>query len=397
MIMVEKIVVAPNEVRGYGNIVDNDKDKSDLCFYNSFVNADTDLIDGIRIGIMRMIYQDPNLFFSFHQLEKYLYVNSDDMTLSFDSTNKCLVFDDTTESFSLGFDSENKVLYIGEIGEHDYSIAFSQSSYTAVGGSATLEITLLDSNVPVQGASVTVTGSDSSSYTGITNSNGIANVTVSNVSGTVTFTGSYSNVSATCTVTAQSYLFYDACDSSAGLSNYGSSECVRGSTAVMSMSYDSSENAYAVSGSGNWHAYTPIPALNDEDEYTISIEVKTQNNNFNNIGLFLDNRNDTTSYGLCFSMSSYSNEFYSRQYRLSSDGTSYITTVSLDPNTWYRIEYTVDGSSLTGKIYDMNDNLLATKNVTLSVSNKSMGIFMFCESGTTNSKGWVRNIKAESL
>ena len=199
------------------------------------------------------------------------------------------------------------------------------------------------------------------------------------------------------TPTPSTVLFEDACDSASGLSNYGSSECVRGSTATMSMSYDSSENAYAVSGSGNWHAYIPIPALNDKDEYTISMEVKGQSYNFNNIGLFLDNRNDTTSYGLCASISVNSNEFYIRQYRLSSDGTSYINSVSLSGNTWYRIEYTVNGSSLNAKLYNMSDTLLASQDVTLDVSNKSMGIFMFCEAGTTNSKGWVRNIKAESL
>ena len=278
-----------------------------------------------------------------------------------------------------------------------YHIGFSEDSYVAVGGSATLEVYLQSNYQPLSGATVTVTGSDSSLYTGITNRSGIVQITVTNVTGTTTFTATQQNVNDTCTVTGTSYLFYDACDSSAGLSNYGSSECVRGSDAVMTMSYNSTENAYEVSGSGNWHAYTPIPALNDEDEYTISIDVKGQDYNYNNIGLFLDNRNDTTSYGLCFSISNKSNEFYSRQYRLSSDGTSYITSVSLSANTWYRIEYTVNGSSLTGKLYDMDNNLLATKAVTLSVNNKSMGIFMFCEGGTTNSKGWVRNIQAEAL
>lgn len=44
--------------------------------------------------------------------------------------------------------------------------------------------------------------------TGLTDSTGVATVTVS-VSAETTFTASYSNVSATCTVVVQSYLFYD--------------------------------------------------------------------------------------------------------------------------------------------------------------------------------------------
>ena len=90
-----------------------------------------------------------------------------------------------------------------------YHIEFSEASYVAVGGSATLEVMLQSNYAPLSGATVTVTGSDSSLYTGITNSNGVANVTVENVSGTVNFTCSYQNVSATCVVNGSSYLFRD--------------------------------------------------------------------------------------------------------------------------------------------------------------------------------------------
>lgn len=84
-----------------------------------------------------------------------------------------------------------------------YHIEFSESSYTASGGSATLEVTLQQNYAPLSGATVSVTGSDSSSYTGTTNSQGIAEVTVTNVSAETTFTATYSNATATCTVTVQ--------------------------------------------------------------------------------------------------------------------------------------------------------------------------------------------------
>ena len=81
----------------------------------------------------------------------------------------------------------NKILDI-QTGGSCYHIKFSEASYTAIGGSATLEIYLQENYAPKSGASITVTGSDGSVYNGITNSQGIASVTVSNVSTATTFT-----------------------------------------------------------------------------------------------------------------------------------------------------------------------------------------------------------------
>lgn len=281
---------------------------------------------------------------------------------------------------------------------HSYSLAFSQSSYVATGGSATLEMTLLEDNVAKTGASITVTGTDNSTYTATTNSNGVASVTVTGINASTVFTATYQGATATCTVTVQTYLFYDACDSSSGLSQYGASECVRGSNASITMSYDSTENAYKVQGSGNYHAFIPIPALDDEDEYTIEAEFKGQNTRFNVVGFFLDNRNDTTSYGLDYALDVYDKYFHSRLYRLSSDGREESTTVSsLTGGTWYKIKYEVNGSTLTGTLYDSSNNQLATKTRTQDISNKRMGLFLFCEGGTTTSKGYVKEIKAEPI
>ena len=97
------------------------------------------------------------------------------------------------------------------VNNHSYSLAFSAASYVATGGSATLECTLLDNNVPVEGATISVSGSDSSLYTGLTDSTGVASVTVTGLTATATFTCSYQGVSDTCTVTVDpSYLFYDS-------------------------------------------------------------------------------------------------------------------------------------------------------------------------------------------
>jgi len=88
---------------------------------------------------------------------------------------------------------------IGDIDRNSYHIEFNSSSYEASGGSATISCTLQENYAVKSGATVTFTGSDSSSYTGITNSNGVATCTVS-VSADTTFTCSYGNVSDTCTV-----------------------------------------------------------------------------------------------------------------------------------------------------------------------------------------------------
>ena len=67
--MVERIVVNPQEVRGLGNVVNDEKTKQDVDVFNSYVTTESDLIDGIRIGIMRMTYNDPNLLFSFRLVQ----------------------------------------------------------------------------------------------------------------------------------------------------------------------------------------------------------------------------------------------------------------------------------------------------------------------------------------
>ena len=123
-----------------------------------------------------------------------------------------------------------KILDISGGGGSCYHIEFSEASYTAVGGSATLEIFLQENYAPKSGATVTVSGSDSSSYTGLTNNDGIAQVTVSNISGTVSFTCSYSNVSAQCTVVGSSVIWED--DFSTGLSSNWVSVGKNGSVSV---------------------------------------------------------------------------------------------------------------------------------------------------------------------
>ena len=164
------------------------------------------------------------------------------------------------------------------------------------------------------------------------------------------------------------------------------------------MTYDSSMNAYALDGTGNYHAMIPISTFNDLDSYTIEADIKTQNNQFNCIGFFIDNRNDTTSYGQAYYLTIYAKEWIRRLYRVSSDGAYNTTKIStLSADNWYHIKLTVDGNSYTGELYDMQGNLLKSDSTSYTINNKALGLFLFCERGTGLSTCWIKNIKAESL
>ena len=100
-----------------------------------------------------------------------------------------------------------------------YKVTFDNASYTTT-GSVTVSVTVLKNYSACVGETVTFTSSTSTTTTATTNSSGVATATIS-FSGSTTLTASIGGASDTATVTVQSYLFYDPCDSSSGLTNYG--------------------------------------------------------------------------------------------------------------------------------------------------------------------------------
>ena len=290
------------------------------------------------------------------------------------------------------------------VNNHSYSLAFSAASYVATGGSATLECTLLDNNVPVEGATISVSGSDSSLYSGITNSNGIATVTVTGLTATATFTCTYQNVSDTATVTVQTYIFYDDCSSSAGLSNYGSSVLVRGTNAVASIAYDTTNNCYVLTGTGQYHAEIPIPVLNDEDGFYLSADFICTYNSYNNsVGFAIKDYNNTSITSTACTIRGYSSGLaLCGDFKVSSDQGYWVDNETLGKNTrqnWINIRIEINGQNLTVKYTDVATNtLLKTYTHTLaSMSHPGVGLFLMCERGTTVSKCYVKNIKAEYI
>lgn len=106
---------------------------------------------------------------------------------------------------------------------HDCTdIMFSQASYTADSdGDVTLEVSLVNDDVAVPNATVSLTDG-TSVYTGITNQNGVAEFSLTGLSTSATYTCSYSNVTDTCTVTVTvpTYVFYDTGVSGTANTNY---------------------------------------------------------------------------------------------------------------------------------------------------------------------------------
>ena len=110
-----------------------------------------------------------------------------------------------------------------------YHIEFEQSSYIAVGGSATVSVYLQSNYAPLSGATVSITGSDGSSYTCITNSEGVGTCTVSGLSSSTQFTASYSNVSDTASVTPRVYYLNDDASSDNSSTLFGTYDALRNS------------------------------------------------------------------------------------------------------------------------------------------------------------------------
>jgi len=292
-----------------------------------------------------------------------------------------------------------KILDI-QTGGSCYHIEFSEASYTAIGGSATLEIYLQENYVPKSGATVTVTGSDSSVYTATTNSSGVASVTVTGISASTVFTATYQGATATCTVTVPSYLFYDIPDSDRSSEYTNASIQTSSKTNYLPLTYNS--NGYyiikATSNEGNHYAKW-ITALDGLDNIRFSCEVSTNSfSGTNRFGIIIGDANDYKSERYHISNKTLEHK---KQSPTTSDATIDSHTLSLTANAWYKMEYIVQGTSFTFTISDMNDTVLHTNtgtfdsSVITSSTTKRYGLY-YLNYGSSYQK-MFRNIKAEAL
>ena len=286
----------------------------------------------------------------------------------------------------------NKVLDIQTGGGSCYHIEFDSDSYIAVGGACTITCTLQQNYAPLPNVTVSLTDGGSV-YSSITNSLGVATFNLTGLTTSATYTCTYSNVSDTCTVTVQSYLFYDACDSADGLSNYGTPVGVGSTISTNYTSYNSTENAYDVRTNGDW-GMIPITAMTGQDNYKISMLVKTRSNNGANRGGFGFLASDSTNVFPCWKIEGNG----ACNYTLKQGSSEPNTKVCDTPNaqrTWYKIELIKTGTSYTCNVYDSNDTLLGTHTTTVDLgSSVRCGLYRV---GGSSYGAYVKEIKAEPI
>ena len=327
--MVEKIIINPNEVRGYGNIMSSHT-SSDYELVDCTISSGTDTVNGASATVYTL-----------------------------------------TPTAS-----------------HSYSLSFSSSSYTASGGSAEVSVTLTDNSVAVSGATVTFTGG-TSTVTSTTNSSGVATATIS-VTQTSTITATYGSATDTCTITVgPSYLFYDDCSSSSGLSNYGTAILLEGGSAT-TMTYDSTENAYKITTPDLKSKCIPITELTDVDNFKFEADIKP----VSRFGMGFSVSGGTGN-GCVIGFSADSDNLYGWKYTNGNFGTLFSDVGGLVDTGYLHITVTVEGTSLDVSITDTN-NTTKTKTATLpSYSTRYVGIGL--GSGTSNHYGYIKNIKVASL
>lgn len=130
---------------------------------------------------------------------------------------------------------------------HYYLITFGQSEYTTYDGSCTVTATLTEDGVAMPYVELHLVSGDMT-YATLTDENGVATFNLQNLqTGTETWTCTYGNATATCTVTYHSYLFYDSGVTGSANSNYTKSNS--------NMTISVGNNGTTVSASANSDCY----------------------------------------------------------------------------------------------------------------------------------------------
>ena len=317
-----------------------------------------------------------------------------------------LIYELGQKGVTASYDSTTGLLgLIGEIsniqqgGGSCYHIEFSEASYIAVGGSATLEIYLQENYQPKSGATVTVTGSDSSSYTCITNSSGIGSCTVTGVSASTTFTASYSNVSDTATVVPMTYIFYDDCSvdhTSLYTEAYDYWELQ--SSFTFNVAFDTDH--YVISHTDGGFMGVPLPNLTAPlDNYVFTADVlATGTNTDYGAGIGIIKRiNNGTGQGMVQPNSNSSNRKHTYLTNTENRGSvlSQVVTTNYVLNNYHTHRLTKQGTSITYEIL-YNNNVIFTKTNTVNNTLATETVPCLCI-GRWETGAKFKNIKVESL
>lgn len=170
---MEKIIVKPLESRGYGNILES-KNRNDISLYNSYITVSQENIHDVNMSYIRMMYINPNAFFAFHNIEKYLLLNSEDHELGFENKNLTL----TGDEYKIGF--SDKELWVGPMYLfYDPCTSDRSNEYVTRGKLSDDELSIVMSYSASQEAySVYGTGGDSFAFFVIPEIRGVENVKI---------------------------------------------------------------------------------------------------------------------------------------------------------------------------------------------------------------------------
>ena len=414
---MEKIIVNPERVRCYGNIM-MEHTVDDYTLVGSTILVDTDTVMGAETTVYSIEAESSTISvalvssvascsigdtvtFTATVLDDEEPVEGGTVTFKLNTTtlgsdetdsNGVATYTYTTASvgslnFTAYYESHNSNT-VSVVVSHDYSIAFDSSSYTTSDGNVTAYVTLLDNSNPVSGASISLTGTGST-LSATTNSSGVATFNLTGISSDCTLTCSYDNVSDTATVTVgPSYLFYDDC-STDRRSEYsfisGGSWKTTGS-----VSYDSTNHCYNITTASS-EGMNGLK-VNDLTVGNCKITAKLQYNSTNanrqfGIGLL---KNTSTFIYARYESNAAGINIVENNATVKTSGTQ-----SLSTNTWYTFELIRNGTTLTMSVYNDSGTLLKSIETSSSILSGTDIPYFYFYGGSKNFK--IQEAKVEAL
>lgn len=289
-------------------------------------------------------------------------------------------------------DVDESFVFIDASSGANYHLEFLESSYTAIGGVATVSVLLQENYEPLGDVEVTFASDESSTVTAFTDSNGIATATIT-FSDSTTLTASYQNASASATITVLSYLFYDDC-SADNTSQYTEIMRYNSTTTVPTLTFNTDHYIFDASSRNDSFCGYVIPNVRgDNIKVSAKVEMKSTSA-YCQVGIGFADSLSINRYG-AFSF-----------YRIRGDklidwveGESNQTYHSnaVQPNTVYYIELLKESGKCTFNVYDSTKTLLYS-DYRNSINTYSNPYFVIARNmKNTGTESYVYEIKAEPI
>lgn len=206
----------------------------------------------------------------------------------------------------------------------------------------------------------------------------------------------YNTSNSTTTTITYGLLFYDECNSSTGLSKYGTPIGIEGSGS-MNFVYNSTENAYSLTSNGaDYNGFIPITSLYGLNNFTLEMDLKVNGSTTeDDIGFaILKNSSNVITQHLNRNYS----QLIVRQWLNSSSSFKIQTSVSITSSNYYHLKISVNGTSLTINLLNGTTSLYSNTITLNSTFDASLGTNQYgiWTGWTSGLHGYVKNIKATS-